>query len=235
MLSFPALGIVPQPFPHAVHPDFLPSGLYERLKSKFPVCPPLGGPTGFSYFRGDPAYDALVAGDPDWRSFAAMLHSQAFVDHCLGSFAPALAAEGCVVRLERARFVDHFESRGDKSRRGVEIAGRAAEDLWVRLDILQGRKGYAREAHLDHRRRLITMLIYFCDADEIGMTGGDLVLHRNPDEEGVLRYSPRDNLMVAFPCSPRSWHSVSRITAQERTRDFVQITISSPADAWPSG
>lgn len=234
MLSLPALGVDPLPFPHAAHSDFLPAGLYERLKSKFPVCPPLGGPTGFSYFRGDPAYDALVADDPDWRSFAEMLHSQAFVDYCLAAFAPALAAEGCVVAPERARFVDHFESRGDKFRREVQVADRAPEDLWVRLDILQGRKNYAREAHLDHRRRLVTMLIYFCDSEEIGMTGGDLLLHRSPDEEGVLRYKPADNLMVAFPCSPRSWHSVSRIADQRGTRDFVQITISSPADAWPS-
>ncbi|HEX8449354.1 MAG TPA: 2OG-Fe(II) oxygenase [Allosphingosinicella sp.] len=234
MLSFPAMGIVPLPFPHAAHPDFLPAGLYQRLKSKFPVCPPLGGPTGFSYFRGDPAYDSLVAEDPDWRIFAQTLHSQAFIDYCLGGFAAVLAAEECLVPLERARFADHFESRGDKFRREVRIADRPAEDLWVRLDILQGRKGYAREAHLDHRRRLVTMLIYFCDSDHIGMTGGDLVLHVSPDDEGLLRYPPRDNLMVAFPCSPRSWHSVSRIVAQQKTRDFVQITISSPADAWPS-
>jgi hypothetical protein len=234
MLRFPSLAIEPAPFPHATHSNFLPRDLYESLKAKFPVCPPLGGPTGFSYFRGDPAYDALVAGDPAWQAFTGMLHSQAFIDYCLSSLAPALTAQGCLVPLDRARHVDHFESRKDKARRDIPDETRAPEDLWVRLDILQGRKGYAREAHLDHRRRVVTMLIYFCDADAIGMAGGDLVLHDHPDSDGVLRYPPRDNLMVAFPCSPHSWHSVSQITAQAKTRDFVQITVSSPADAWPS-
>ncbi len=234
MLNLPSLRVEPDPFPHAVAHDFLPAYLYQALKASFLVCPPLGGPTGFSYFRGDPPYDKLVAEHPTWRTLAEALHTQGFIDYALAAFADAMAEDECRVPIGSARHVDHVESRAEKRERHLPPDARAPTDLWVRIDLLQGRRGYARAAHLDHRRRLLTMLIYFCDAEAIGMTGGDLVLHRSRDDAGVSRFPPSDNLMIAFPCSPRSWHSVSPILAQQRTRDFVQITISSPVDAWPS-
>ena len=96
---------------------------------------------------------------------------------------------------------------------------------------MQGRTGYARAAHLDHRRRAATLLLYFSDADADGMEGGDLVLHEG-DGGAATTIRPRDNRMVMFPCHNASLHSVSPIRRQERPRNFVQVTLSSSVDLW---
>src|SRR5262249_16719721 len=114
------------------------------------------------------------------------------------------------------------------------------EELWVRLDIHQALPGYHRVRHVDHRRRVISMLIYLCDADECGMVGGDLVLHGNRkrwwqvgrSNDQIVR--PRHNLMAAFPCYAESIHSVPEIVRQTKPRNYVQIHVSSSYDAWPS-
>ena len=237
MIDLPSLTVTPRPFAHAVNPAFLPADLYTALAASFPICPPLGGPTGFSYFRGDPVYDELVAKNEAWRALFTNLHSQSFIDYCVGQFSDSFAADGCLLDTATLRYLDHFESRADKAKRSVEFGNRTPEDLWVRVDILQGRIGYRREPHLDHRRRLLTVLIYFCDAQEIDMQGGDLILNERlaggefADLEAI---APRHNLMIAFPCSARSYHSVSLIHSQRAPRNFVQVTISSPVDAWSS-
>jgi hypothetical protein len=103
------------------------------------------------------------------------------------------------------------------------------------MDILQGWKDYVRGPHLDHRRRLLTILVYFTDAREAGMLGGDLVLHQTAGGlpgAGVEQISPRRNLMLAFPCSPRSFHSVSKILSEGAPRNFIQVQLSSSIDAW---
>jgi hypothetical protein len=38
--------------------------------------------------------------------------------------------------------------------------------------------------------------------------------------------------MILFPCINTSLHSVSRIDAQRRPRNFVQLTVSSSVDLW---
>ena len=74
------------------------------------------------------------------------------------------------------------------------------------------------------------MLIYFCDADEAGMKGGDLVLHGSGGDSVTIR--PRHNRMVMFPCTAASLHSVTMIRRQSAPRNFVQVTVSSSVDLW---
>jgi len=105
--------------------------------------------------------------------------------------------------------------------------------LWVRMDIHQGRMGYDRPVHLDHARRLMSMLIYMCDQTENEMSGGELFLHAGETHLPPTCVTPRHNLMVAFPCSSRSHHSVSAIAAQLAPRNYVQVNISSSEDIWP--
>lgn len=239
MLQFANLPVVASPFPHVIGNDFLPLDLYQQLVSSFPTCPPSSGPTGFSYFRGDAAYDDLIKTNPAWNHFSESVQSQAFVSHCLHQFADRWATDGCLVDIERAHYVDYVESRADKERRNIENVNLSPEQLWVRLDIAQGRVGYRRGVHLDHRRRLVTMLIYFSDAHESRMVGGDLYLHAVPPTGSPLpplpvqKLVPKHNSMVAFACTPTSLHSVSEIKSQAAPRNFVQITVSSSMDAWP--
>ncbi|MCW3846629.1 2OG-Fe(II) oxygenase [Sphingomonas sp. LB-2] len=230
-MSFPAVPPIRRdPFPHAVAEDFLDADLYRSLRDSFPECPPNSGPTGYSLFKDDAAYAALLEAQPAWRQLFDWTQSQAFVDYMLGAFRDDLAREARV-DLSNARFVAHVEDRVEKEARHLAPTGLAPDALFVRTDILQGNAGYDRRPHVDHRRRAATMLIYCCDGDEAAMDGGDLVLH---DAAGapVETIRPRHNRMVMFPCVNASVHSVSPIRAQASPRNFIQITVSSSADLW---
>ena len=228
---FTPLPLSPQPFPHVLSDGYLEADLYEALRSSFPECPPGSGPTGYNYFWGDPEYEQLLQGSEAWRTFFHRFHSQAFVDYVRAQFREVIERE-CVVDLSNARYVPYQESRADKEQPRLAKVEHAPDELFVRLDVAQARKGYDRGAHLDHRRRVATMLIYFCDADEIEMTGGDLRLHRGEHGEVAEVIRPRHNHMAMFPCHNASWHSVSPITAQNGPRNFVQISLSSSIDLW---
>lgn len=222
-------GVVTQPFPHILADDWLEPDLYRALKASFPDCPPASGPTGFTLFGGDPAYDRLIAEDRNWGLFVRRFHSQAFIDHVLASFAEIFHGEA-KLDLSRARYVPYLEGREEKELMQLQETALAPDDLWVRVDIMQGRKGYYRDPHVDHRRRALSMLIYFCDADEAGMKGGDLVLHGRDGE--AVKVRPRHNRMVMFPCAAGSIHSVTPIRRQSAPRNFVQVIVSSVADLW---
>jgi Rps23 Pro-64 3,4-dihydroxylase Tpa1-like proline 4-hydroxylase len=106
------------------------------------------------------------------------------------------------------------------------------------MEIHQARVGYHRKIHLDHRRRLLTMLIYFCDHEENRMQGGELLLHNGPEQPWypgrATSIAPCPNLMLAFPSS-RSFHSVAPITSQAAPRNYLQVHISSSVDIWDEG
>ncbi len=227
--GFAAAPVVQRPFPHILADRWLDADLYERLRRSFPDCPPNSGPTGFTLFWGDPDYDRLIAEDEAWAAFFRSFHSQAFIDHVLAAFAETFANEARV-DLSRARYVSHRESREEKELVRLPRSGLAPDELWVRVDIMQGPKGYYRFPHVDHRRRALSLLFYLCDADEAGMKGGDLVLHGPGRETATVR--PRHNRMVMFPCAAGSVHSVTPILRQSAPRNFVQVTVSSSVDLW---
>lgn len=218
-----------RPFAHVLADAWLDDDLYRDLCGSFPTCPPNSGPTGYTLFWGDDEYDRLIGSGGPWAELFRRVHCQDFIDFALSAFADIFAREARV-DLSRARYVPYCESREDKQREQLGATGLAPDDLWVRLDIMQGRRRYSRIPHLDHRRRALSMLIYFCDADEAGMTGGDLILHGARGE--ALGVRPRHNRMVMFPCTAASLHSVSPIRRQSAPRNFVQVTVSSAVDLW---
>jgi len=230
-VSFPAFDVAEQPFPHVLKDGYLEPELYRALVSSYPECPPASGPTGFNYFWGDPEYERMLAESDAWRTLFQRFHSQAFVDYARAQFSRVVADE-CVVDLSNARYVPYQESRADKEQPRLAKVEHAPDELWVRMDVSQARRGYDRGPHLDHRRRLITMLIYFCDADEIEMVGGDLLLHTGPESPPAEVIRPRHNRMAMFPCHNASWHSVTPIVSQAGPRNFVQVTVSSSIDLW---
>jgi hypothetical protein len=229
--AFELAPVLAQPFPHVLRDGYLEPELYDALVASFPECPPGSGPTGYNYFWGDPEYERLLEGSEAWRTFFHRFHSQAFVDHVLAQFHDVISRE-CVVDLSRARYVPYQESRADKEQPRLARVEHAPDELWVRVDVAQARSGYDRGPHLDHRRRVATLLIYFCDADEIRMEGGDLCLHAGDGGPAAEVIRPRHNRMAMFACNNASWHSVSPITAQAGPRNFVQISLSSSIDLW---
>lgn len=230
-MTFAVAPVSRDPFPHVLQDNYLEPDLYRALADSFPECPPATGPTGFTSYWGDPDYDALLAASPAWRALFDRFHSQAFVDHALAQFGETFASES-VHDLSRARYVPYLESRADKERAKIRDVRHAPDELWVRVDIMQGRTGFDRGVHLDHRRRAATLLIYFSDAEENEMEGGELVLHGPAGADAARVIAPRSNRSVFFPCCNASRHSVSPIRAQARPRDVVQVTLSSSVDLW---
>jgi hypothetical protein len=228
----PALAVSGEPFEHVCVDDFLPRPLFEALAATFPECPSATGPTGFTIHPGDPQFDQLMAGNADWAAFARACDGPAFTAFVLRQFADCFARQA-VVDLGGARHVQYQESRADKERARMERIERAPDELWVRFDLMQGRTGYERRVHVDHRRRAATMLIYFSDADDSVAEGGDLQLHATRTSGPAKTVTPRANRMVMFPCNNASWHSVSRIVRQAHPRNFLQVTLSSCSDLWP--
>lgn len=216
------------PFAHILLEEALEPALYESLCATFPDCPPNRGPTGFTLFWGDPSFDRLIEEDQAWGTLFRMFQSQAFVDAAVTVFAEEIRRESS---LDPAvvRYVAHQESREAKLLAVVSEPLTEPEELFVRMDIMQGLRGYHRLPHIDYRRRVVTMLIYFCDADEARMTGGDLVLH---GPGGRRKVRPAHNRAVLFPCSPGSVHSVSPILWQAAPRNFIQVTVSSSVAVW---
>lgn len=225
-----------EPFPYVIHPQFIDQESYEDLSRSFPSCPPSTGPTGFSLYWGDEGYARLLEDQPAWRALFDTFHSQEFIDWGKSLFAGVWEDAGCRINLSEARYVPYREDRIDKELASLRTIEHKPEELWVRMDIHQGQMGYDRGIHVDHARRLISMLIYMCDHSENGMVGGELFLHQGlkPQRHEVpVRVTPRHNLMVAFPCTARSYHSVSKITSTAIPRNYIQVHISSSVDIWP--
>ncbi len=233
---FTLLPVQEKPFDHIVQSNFLDRQVYEELERSFPLCPPSSGPSGFSYYWGDEEYDRLITENWAWKTFFETVHSQDFINYSFAQFQRALTTYGCKVSADKAKYVPYQESRQDKENRYLEKVIHSPEQLYVRLDIHQGQVGYSRKSHLDHRRRLATLLIYFSDSDQSGRDGGELVLNERvlglfPKE--AVRIRPQRNLMAGFACSPVSYHSVPKILIQSKPRNFVQIQVSSSVDVWP--
>jgi len=224
-----------RPFEHVLKEGYIDPDLYAELVGSFPTCPPTTGPTGYSTYWGDAQYDRLIAENAAWGALHNAFHSQAFIDWSVRQFAGAYRSYGCVIDLSKARYVPYQESKKDKESRRLAKVEHEPHELWVRMDVHQGNIGYSRKVHVDHRRRLISMLVYLCDADRNEMVGGDLVLHRaksSPFGWGDLTVRPKHNRMAVFPCHHKSFHSVPEITSERGPRNFLQITVSSSIDAW---
>ena len=224
-----------EPFTHVLHHQFIDPEIYSELCRSFPVCPPSTGPTGFSLYWGDEGYTRLLDEQPAWRALFRSFQSPQFIEWGRQQFATVWEAAGCKIKLSEARYVSYREDRIDKERATLRKVEHEPHKLWVRMDIHQGQMGYDRPVHVDHARRLVSMLIYMCDHSENQLVGGELLLHtgyKSPSDS-TTRIKPRHNLMVAFPCTANSYHSVSKITSMAAPRNYIQVHISSSVDIWP--
>lgn len=220
------------PFPHAVVDwAFTPDTLAD-LSATYPLCPPGSGPTGHTIHRGDALFDQVMAENAGWRALYERCNTPRFMDELATLFADEID-RACLVPRRAMRFVDHIETRREKETNRIPDPALPPECLFLRFDFMQGMESYAREPHLDHRRRLATLLIYFEGSGEDTFEGGELVLHA-PDGTAQAVVPPAANQAVLFACSERSWHSVNAVTRCLRPRRFLQISVTSCHDIWPS-
>ena len=231
-LDLAQLPLASEPFPHAVIDGLFAPEVFAALRESYPECPPASGPTGHTIHRGDPLFGAQMQAFPVWHDLFERCNSPAFVAELAALFADEIARAASVER-GRLRFVDHIETRAEKETNRITDPVLPAEALFVRFDFMQGMNSYTRAAHLDHPRRLATMLVYFDAPGPETFDGGDLVLHDTAGR-AVRRVAPAENRAVLFACSDRSWHSVDAVTACRRPRRFMQLAVSSCHDIWPA-
>ena len=253
MFNFGAADVQNEPFPHVSAEPFLDPGLYDRLRREFPAdalfdsSSTEGGRSGRDLYRGDAEMSELLSRSPAWNEFHSYLNSPEFLDFTLSLFGDRLGDLGCTVDPEDMTFVDWTEPRGDLAakRRSFSLARKregSPEEMYCRLDVHQGGASYAKPVHCDRPNRLVSMIIYFVDAEEIQCRGGDLGIHKStsgasvdvlprhpkPDTtEIVTTITPTQNRGLFFPCSNNSYHSVSAIESTQGYRDFAYINLSS--------
>ena len=229
---------VAQPHPHIVIDELLPFEVYADMR--FPdewIAPE----ASWGITSSDPQYD-IVLRDPRWRAFHDEVRGERFVSTILRLFAADMADEGCLVDPEKARLVPFVESRGQKEMSVLEADGDPNE-LYTRLDFQSKAAGGYREfVHLDWARRLIGGILFFSDAKEEGLEGGELALYRDRrfrndrwchDPELAALFPPKKNTGVIFLNSNRAFHGPRAITALRGRRRWLYFTISSRVDIWP--
>ena len=258
VFSVTAEDVVTSPYPHALSEQLIRPDLYRRLKAEFPADAffeqhqkTIGSRTGRDLFKGDPHFERFIESSPAWTEFYEYIGSQAFIDYALKLFGPHFQQFKCAVDPQQARLVDYTENRFSlwwRSKKAIYLGSRAGNpnDLFTRFDIEQSALGYDKPVHCDWPSRLISVIVYFCDADEIGMDGGDLRMHaplddrpyedcpRQPPPEAdlkiVQRLRPRENLGMLFLCTNNSYHSVTAVRSISSYRRFIYLNISSRAE-----
>lgn len=258
-IAVTAADIVENPFPHALKQGLLKPDFYERLKKEFPPDSlfdgrgkKVGARTGRDLYQGDRGFDEFLDRAPAWREFHEYVSSPAFLAYTLELFGPHLERFGCRIDPEKARLVDYVENRFNvfwRKRRANWFGMGKHKDpnnMFVRFDIEQSAQGYAKPVHCDNPSRLVSFLVYFSDADEIGMDGGDLRIHehlekkrpgdyeRHPKEQDtrvVQTLRPRENLGLFFLCCNNSYHSVTAVNSIKDYRRFIYLNLSSTAES----
>jgi hypothetical protein len=268
MLQVSREDVVSEPFPHVIKQDILPPELFARLRADFPDESVFAGQkdesgtagsrtgSGFDIYRGDSAFDALVARSPAWREFAEFLNSEKFADVFRDVFADHLGSIGLKIDMANSHvdpgYVEPRAVMSEVATMKDRIDGVANKllaplrtpkgiELFTRLDIHKSMGGYAKVPHCDRPNRLFSLIVYFTDAEAAGLEGGDLSIfkhklvkpvedyerHPRPaDVDCVATLSPKANLGVFFPCMNNSYHGVSAVTSKGVARDFLYINIS---------
>lgn len=268
MLAISREDVVAKPFPHVIKDGILPPDFYKALRADFPTSAQFeevrqahgrtGSRTGsgFDIYRGEPEFRALTGRSEAWREFEAWINSEAFADKFREVFADHLDDIGLQVDVRRSHvntayaepreLLTETATLGDKVAAVANVvtrpfSGKKPVELFTRLDIHKSTSGYAKKPHCDRPNRLCSLIIYFCDADERGLKGGDLQIfahnenrpvqnyERYPHAENVTQVAqlrPKENLGVFFPCQNNSYHGVTQVESNGVERDFLYINIS---------
>lgn len=268
MLAITSADVVADPFPHVVKQGILPDDLFQALRAEFPSTGVFkdqkgahgtaGSRTGsgFDVYRGDAAFTDLTARSEAWRELADYINSQRFADTFLEVFTNHLDDIGLRVRIRESRvdsdYIEPRELLTETATLGDRVASLAYGlidpflrpkpiSLFTRLDIHKSMGGYAKPPHCDRPNRLCSLIVYFTDAEAVGMEGGDLLVfkhnqkkpvhdyERHPRPENVTQVAqlrPKANLGVFFPCQNNSYHGVTEVLSKGIERDFLYINIS---------
>jgi hypothetical protein len=226
-----------EPHPHIVIDPILDPSVYAALR--FPDHLVRDGAWGIT--ASDPEY-AEVMTDPVWRDLVDELCGEAFVQTVLDLFAEDLRRAGCLVDSASARLTEFVETREEKEAPVLRKEG-DPNALFARVDFQsKGEGGYREFVHLDWARRITGAILFFSDADDEGLEGGELAMYRDRafaddrwchDPELVAMFRPRHNSGVIFLNSNAGFHGPRAIRKLAGRRRWLYYAISSQVDVWP--
>jgi hypothetical protein len=229
---------VAEPHPHLVIDEIVAPDVYASLRFPDDL---VARRAAWGITATDPSYE-LVLDDPAWRAIHDELRGEAFVRGVLRAFAGDLRREQCLVDARRARLVPFSETREEKAMPALATDGDPNE-IFTRVDFQSKAEGGYREfVHLDWARRVVGGILFFSDADEEGLEGGELALYRDRgfrndrwchDPELVATFRPRHNFGVIFLNWNGAFHGPRAITKLRGRRRWLYYTISSRVDIWP--
>lgn len=198
-----------------------------------------GAPWGIT--ATDPQYE-IVLEDRAWRAIYDQLSSPLFVYAVLRAFAADMRRARCIVDPDCARVVNFRESREQKELPSLSSSDDPNE-VFTRVDFQSKAEGGYREfVHLDWARRIVGGILFFSDAEEEGLEGGELAFYRDRgfrndrwchDPELMALFAPKKNTGIIFLNSNSAFHGPRKITRLRGRRRWVYYTISSRADVWP--
>jgi hypothetical protein len=227
------------PFPHLLVAELVPTGDYAALRFPDEL---LASETDWGLTASDDNY-AVVLQDPAWRALHDRLRGVSFVTEVLHRLSADIRRAGCLVDPDRVSLTPFVETREQKQMRALDTSADPNE-VYTRLDFQsKAAGGYRDFVHLDWPRRIVGGILFFSDADEEGLEGGELGLYRDRgfrndrwchDPELIRCFPPRHNTGVIFLNSNVGFHGPRAITKLEGRRRWLYFTISSRVDIWPS-
>lgn len=220
--------------------DFLPGALYDSLAASFPgnasdYTPNEEGKRGLRSSEDPAAFEGFCAAQPAWRDLVTFLASDAFVLDVRQVLGSALAASRGVAGRKRWR----NDSGRSVSNNPLRYA--FFEPVRATFQLSQLPPGAAAVPHTDAPRKLVSLLLYFADADWQPAWGGateffapgrglgataptERVPFERLDAAAAVPFVP--NRLVGFVRSPASWHGVRPLRCPPgRTRNALLINL----------
>jgi hypothetical protein len=228
---------VADPYPHAILENVIPAELYSRLK--FPEMRRRNNTrAGWDLFKGEKQYDEFFASNSDWKLVQQFLDSEQFIISVCRIFDDELLQQG--VEIDKLKLIEFTETPA-QMQMGHIAFGKFDHKIFSRFDLQASNGTTLRNPHVDHARRLIGGVLFFCDSAEEGMSGGDFGVwvdrkyrgDRKPhDCELVGTYPIRHNTLYVFLNRNDSFHAPTEVTAISGMRKWSYFSISARQNVW---
>lgn len=258
MINFANAKIVKTPFPYLVIDNALNEEDFERITKEIPSKEFIEGVKqqysdngyGKRYdisSRQSDFYD-MIEKSPTWKKLYDYLYSKEFLNEVDKVFGDEVSRMGGLFQTRKLRLVPGRYNAHTYKEPGifrVRKIGRKLKEVmknnvFVEAGLAIGNEGYWREAHVDNRNRIASMLIYFNGREDFD--GGDLVLYKSKKERPLESYGkkladeeaeafetvePKKNRVAMFLCSNNSFHGVVPVKEKNAPRKFSYIGITS--------
>ncbi len=166
--------------------DFLPDDVYRSLLETFPQPEEMQQDAGSYYSQtlgklsSPQNFQAFLDKHPQWQKFMELLQSDAFAQDVQVTLQPAIQASfgNKAVRKKWANIKKYMSNKLAWYWKRLWFYPTFGTMIMTRLN-----RGYEVETHIDSRRKLVSMILYFRPADWQDDWGGNTVFYKLKDDE----------------------------------------------------